>query len=164
MRRGFTLLELMIVISIIVVVGGFVWIGLSNIGSSQELKNVTLVAANILRDAQQRSTVQQDGYYWGVQFENVDGRDKFTLFRTTTRSADSIEEVVLTTMRSTVELVKPVKNSSLKVLFNQITGQLISTSCPSSDFFEEVEISVVNKEEDKSQIKIFCNGRVEFQK
>jgi len=165
MRRGFTLLELMIVISIIVVVGGFVWIGLSNIGSSQELKNVTLVAANILRDAQQRSTVQQDGYYWGVQFENVDGRDKFTLFRTTTRSADNIEEVVLTTMRSTVELVKPVKNNSpLKVIFNQITGQLISTSCPSSDFFEEVEISVVNKEEDKSQIKIFCNGRVEFQK
>ena len=164
MRRGFTLLELMIVISIIVVVGGFVWIGLSNIGSSQELKNVTLVAANILRDAQQRSTVQQDGYYWGVQFENVDGRDKFTLFRTTTRSADNIEEVVLTTMRSTVELVKPVKNSPLKVIFNQITGQLISTSCPSSDFFEEVEISVVNKEEDKSQIKIFCNGRVEFQK
>ena len=164
MRRGFTLLELMIIISIIVVVGGFVWMGLLNIGSSQELKNVTLVAANILRDAQQRSTVQQDGYYWGVQFENVDGRDKFTLFRTTTRSADSIEEVVLTTMKSTVELVKPVKNSSLKVLFNQITGQLISTSCPSSDFFEEVEISVVNKEEDKSQIKIFCNGRVEFQK
>ena len=163
MKKGFTLLELMIVIAIIAVIAMFVWIGLAQIGGSQALKNVTLTATTALRDAQQRSVVQQDGYYWGVQFENIEGRDKFTLFRTTTQSADSIEIVNLTTMKPMVELIKPIKDDPLKMDFNQITGQLITNSCPNPDFFEEIEIGIVGKE-DKSQIKIFCNGRVEFKK
>jgi prepilin-type N-terminal cleavage/methylation domain-containing protein len=160
MRRGFTFLELMIVIAIIAVISGFVWMGLLGLGHSQELRNAVLVAVATLRDAQQRSVVQQEGYYWGVQFENVEGRDKFTLFRTTTKSADSIEDVNLTVMKPAIELIDPADNSSSTLVFDQISGDLID--CPAGGF-EEIKISIVDKD-DESQIKIFCNGRVEFQK
>jgi len=163
MKKGFTLLELMIVIAIIAVIGMFVWLGLAQIGGTQALKNTTLTATTALRDAQQRSMVQQDGYYWGVQFDNIEGRDKFTLFRTATKAADIIRVINLTTMKPAVELIKPIKDEKLKIVFNQINGQLITNSCPNPAFFEEVEIGIVGKE-DKSQIKIFCNGRVEFTK
>lgn len=69
-NRGFTLIEILVVlgISVILATGGF--LALWNLRKHQALQLSAEKIVAVLRDAQARSVSQEDGLTWGVHFEN----------------------------------------------------------------------------------------------
>lgn len=68
--RGFTLIEILVVlgISVILATGGF--LALWNLKKHQALQLSAEKIVAVLRDAQARSVSQENGLVWGVHFEN----------------------------------------------------------------------------------------------
>lgn len=75
-RRGFTMIELIIVITIFVITAG---ITLPFLGNFQQVETIEVLRQDLgqtLRMAQHRSMTQQNGLKWGVRFDP----NRYTLF------------------------------------------------------------------------------------
>ncbi len=68
--RGFTVIELMLVIGIIAILSVVSFVGLSGRKSKTELDGVSKQMVSLLREAQSRSVSQSSSTIWGVRFEN----------------------------------------------------------------------------------------------
>ena len=156
-KSGFTLIEFLIVISLIGVIVFFSWQGLANLGSKQELDNTVLSVTSLLRDAQQRSITQENGQSWGVRFKE----DRYLLFST----SQSLNGTITNWATSTSVILKPIlrfnlSTESLMVAFWQINGELALAGCPSAPA-KEVNLELVNGTE-SAIIKVFCNGKIQY--
>lgn len=78
-NRGFTLLELLLVIAILAILSSGVVIWFAGYQKKAELDSTSKMIVETLRDAQSRSTSGKDFKQWGVCFDAID--NKFTLFR-----------------------------------------------------------------------------------
>lgn len=156
-RGGFTLIEFLIVIALIIVLAFFSWQGLSSFGGNQELDNTAVSISALLRDAQQRSVTQVDGKSWGVKF----GGGRYFLLSTAQSVDGPITDWTVSTtvpLDSALKFIKPI--DSLIVVFRQISGELGAVNC-SGGAGEEIEIGLVGGEEIRI-IKVFCSGKVEY--
>jgi len=156
-KTGFTLIEFLIVIGLIVVIAFFSWQAFSRLGSGQELKNTTSSIVALLRDAQQRSITQVDSRSWGVRFEG----DHYFLFSTDQSLASPITSwatSTLITLKPVVKFNQPTSSST--IAFWQIGGELASVDCPEATT-KEIEVGLKDGEE-TSIIKVFCNGRIQY--
>lgn len=80
-RGGFTLIEMLIVLSIGVILGTIGILSLSNYRREQSLRLSAQSIVAFLKDAQSRSISQEEGLQWGVRFyEPAGGRDSYYLF------------------------------------------------------------------------------------
>ena len=81
--KGFTLIELMLVMGIVVLLPGFAVLSLGNYQKYQELDSVGRKIVLNLRDAQQKSITQEEGKYWGLKFYDVadPGNDYFEVIK-----------------------------------------------------------------------------------
>lgn len=170
--RGFTLLELLLTISVIVIVGTFAWINLFQVGTHQELRNATLLIVGSLRDAQQRSISQLQGLYWGIRFEHVLGaRDRYVLFSTTSPPRPGIPFSGATssvvTLKGFVTFSDPtVAKASSTIVFQQLEGTPTSSFgfslCPLSIASTTIRLSLMNDANASSTIRISCRGKIDF--
>ncbi|MFH1246263.1 MAG: prepilin-type N-terminal cleavage/methylation domain-containing protein [Candidatus Liptonbacteria bacterium] len=71
MRKGFSLIELMMVIGIMAIVGFFVLPNLSGKRSATQLDLATKEIAAALREAQGRALAEASSSAWGVHLDNV---------------------------------------------------------------------------------------------
>ena len=160
-NKGFTLIELMIVIGLIGVIAFFAWANLRGVGNQQELSNTTRSITALLRDAQQRSITQVDGRYWGVRFKShspvSEERDYYFLFNSPSISSPSLATTTLITLKSFIKLA-----TTSTVIFKQISGELSLVGCPAVFASSTIRLSVLNNPQSSSTIKVFCNGRIEF--
>ncbi len=69
--RGFTLIEMMIVLAIIVIIGTTVTLNLFGNRSHADLTNTAKEIATTLRQAQSDSLSSEQGGAWGVHFDNT---------------------------------------------------------------------------------------------
>lgn len=117
--KGFTLIEILVVlgISIILATGGF--LGLWNLKKHQALRLSAEGMVAFLRDAQQKSVNQEGGFGWGVHFDNsASGRDSYWRF-SGTDSLGAVDKVVLP---AGVEITDPISGTSKNVIFAKISG------------------------------------------
>lgn len=160
-NKGFTLIELMIVIGLIGVIAFFAWANLRGVGNQQELNNTTRSITALLRDAQQRSITQVDGRYWGVRFESYPPaggeRDRYFLFSTPSISLPSLATTTLITLKPFIKLA-----TTSTVIFNQISGELSLIGCPAAFASSTIRLDILNNPQSSSTIKVFCNGKIEF--
>ncbi|MFH1758996.1 MAG: prepilin-type N-terminal cleavage/methylation domain-containing protein [Patescibacteria group bacterium] len=159
--KGFTLLELLIVISIIGAIAFFAWVGLGQLGSKQNLADAAQSVVALLRDAQQRSITQADGSAWGVRFNNepTGNLDGYYLFN----NIDPSVAVSSFVLDSSLELRQPSElDPPLEVVFKQISGELDSLLCPSVLPPAVIETGIKVDLANSKIIQIFCNGRIEF--
>lgn len=70
-RRGFSLVELLVVVGIVVAIAGISILSLSGRSSETDLNNAVNQISVTLREAQSRSISQSEGTQWGVHFANT---------------------------------------------------------------------------------------------
>lgn len=96
MKRGFSLIEILIVISIIViigVIGSSFFIGYTR---DAEIKSVSQSIVYDLRQAQSRSMAGENDFKWGIHFVNG-AKDYYEIFSTPT-DYNSGSKTVLSTV------------------------------------------------------------------
>lgn len=123
--RAFTLIELLIVISITVVLSVVGVINISSQAKKRLLESTTQEIVSYLRYAQQKSIAEEAGLIWGVHFENATSSpDFYALF-----SGEIYNEPIETKfLPQGIEFSDPVSGQSRDVIFNKFTGTNYSES------------------------------------
>ncbi|HDP36480.1 MAG TPA: prepilin-type N-terminal cleavage/methylation domain-containing protein [Candidatus Atribacteria bacterium] len=124
-RKGFTLMELLIVVGITTILAG---VGVSSYITQQRVKLLNTTAQEIvgyLRYAQQKSIAQEEGSQWGVHFENpADGRDFYALYTGATYTTP-VETKYLPTG---IVFQTPSSGNSIDMSYEKLTGLLSGSS------------------------------------
>jgi prepilin-type N-terminal cleavage/methylation domain-containing protein len=76
---GFSLIEILLVISILVIISTSVFLWFANYQRQTEIESASKMIMSSLRDARSRSTSGKDFMKWGVFFDGAN--NKFILFR-----------------------------------------------------------------------------------
>ncbi len=122
-QRGFTILELLIVIAIVAVIAVAGVGSYRNFGKSVQLSSTAHVIAADLRHVQAKAMIGDVGVKWGVRFVNGTPDDYYELFSTPTTYADARKNVTATTTLSKgISFSDPAEGSSKDIIFNKISG------------------------------------------
>ncbi len=149
MKKGFTLIELIVVVAIMLVIGALA-LRLPSRGYYQSLQSATLSIASLLREAQSDAMAQEQGTSWGVRFANATNTKPFyALFASSTYAASAVKGYY--SLPSSVSYVTSTLGlgSTTDVVFSQISGAAsISTTIglyvPNDLAISSTYISVVN--------------------
>jgi len=117
--KAFTLVELLIVLGITAILSIVGFGFYANQQKTKILESTAQEIANYLRYAQQKSVSQEQGFQWGVHFDNpTSGQDSYALYTGTTYSSP-IETKYLPTG---IIFTTPATGNSVNVSFNKLTG------------------------------------------
>jgi len=150
--QGFSYGEFLIVITLTVITTLGITGSLIRFTHDQAPQQAARAIRATLRDAAERSIAQEDGLYWGVRFENLPGRDRYILFNSAASNAASPTTSAVTYLSATVQFGEPAVAQN--IVFDKITGNLISSSCPSGTARSTITINTVS-------VYVYCNGKVE---
>jgi type II secretory pathway pseudopilin PulG len=150
-RAGFSYAELMIVMVLIVITSLGTTLSLIQFYRTQEPKIALRAIGAVLRDAAQRSASQEGGKYWGVRFDNLEGRDRYVLFSATNPALAGYATSSETYMGATTVFSEPAVSST--IIFNKLSGNALIAGCPT---ITSSTITVAS-----SSIRVYCNGKIE---
>jgi len=129
-KKGFTLLEIVIVLALTIAIGAVVFASLGSRKSTADLTSADQQIGVLLRQAQQDAMEQEGDTAWGVHFANPTNTAPFyALFQTSYSSATIVGSPYL--LPSTVAYTTSTlaSGASLDVIFSSITGlSSVSTS------------------------------------
>lgn len=147
---GFTLVETLIVLGVIVVFASMAGLNLVGVYHQRNLNNYSSKIAYILRAARDKSINQENADQWGVHFDN--SSSSFALFQGGSYNGGVISQYAR--LSSDIKFVNPSSGSSLDIVFGKITGLPSSTS--------SVIISLINNINVSSTITINSNGEISY--
>ncbi len=119
-RKGFTFIELLLVIGITAIMAGFMLFGLVGKRSSSELSTTAERIVALLREAQSRSVGQASSTTWGVRFSN--GTEEFYALFGGTYSTSSREQYYALPAAVDFATSSVASSSSIDVTFAQLSG------------------------------------------
>lgn len=124
-RRGFSLVELLVVIGIVVSISGIAILSLSGRSSETDLNNAVNQISVTLREAQSRSISQSEGTQWGVHFANTSApTDPFYAMFAGSQYSVSNERTHNKLPKGVAYSTNDVAQGGTKdVVFSQITGK-----------------------------------------
>jgi len=128
-RRGFTLLELMIVVGIVIITTSAVLVLQGSFLTNTYLDSKTNEVAQTLKLAQMRSITQFNSKQWGVYFdEDLSGNnDKFVLFAGTSYATRDASFDIVTDLPDSLALSNINLNGGGKeVIFTKVTGVTVN--------------------------------------
>lgn len=161
MQKGFTLIEIMMVLGIVIIAAMVVLTSLGQFARQRNLETSTRSLVALLRDAQNRAIGQEDGRYWGVRVENLDVNDRYFLFNATSAIPITVNTSTTSFLKGSAEFLEPSLNTNTTIIFDKISGSLIQASCPSPGVSSTIQIGLVSDPSNSSTIKIYCNGLIE---
>lgn len=123
MKKGFTLLELIIVLALIVIISAAVLANLGGQKNDSDLTATTQQIGTLLRQAQNDAMAQESDTAWGVHFANPTGTaPSYTLFETSYAPSTIVDGPYF--LPPTVAFVTSTiaSGATLDVIFSSITG------------------------------------------
>lgn len=122
-RNGFTLVEVIIVIAILVIIASIVWVIFRNVSSNQSVDSASSLVRSVLEDARSRTLAARDDTRYGVHFE----AGSTTLFAGATFSdGDPSNEIVLLPKGTQISNTALTGGSS-NIVFEHLTGAASAT-------------------------------------
>jgi type II secretory pathway pseudopilin PulG len=135
MRKGFTLVELILVLGIMIAIGAIVFASLASRRSEADLAATTQQVATLLRQAQSDAVEQQNGAVagssiaWGVHFSNATNTVPFYALFTGSYSATATVNYYPLPTTLAYQTSTLASGATLDVIFSPITGaSSVSTS------------------------------------
>ncbi len=122
MRKGFTLMELIIVFGIIVAVSAWLFADLGGARNNADLTSTTQEVVTILRRAQSDAMAQASDAAWGVHFENATATAPFYALFTGTYAASTTVDRYMLPPTVAYETSTLASGASLDVIFSPLTG------------------------------------------
>ncbi len=127
--RGFTLLEVLITMAILVILGTAGVGGYRTYGKNVEVTSLSQSISSELRLMQARSMAGESGFKWGIHFVNGAASDYYELFSTpTTYVSASTTVSATTTLPKSVTFSDPDVGQSKDIIFDKISGNTTATS------------------------------------
>jgi len=127
-NRGFSLLELLIVISIISIVGAIGTGFYVNYGKNIGIKSVSVAIASDLKYSQSKSMIGEGGFKWGLHFVNGT-LDYYEIFSTPTDYNDGAKVVISKKYLSDNTSFSDVNIPTTKdIIFNKISGSTTTSN------------------------------------
>lgn len=117
MRKGFTLLEILIVIGISAALLSFGALSLNGLRSGRSIESEARQLVAVLQNAQERSIGQDEGSRWGVTFDTSSQRHSYSLYQASTTIITSDIQVLKTGLQ--ISLAAPVTST---VVFEKASG------------------------------------------
>lgn len=141
-QGGFSIIEFMLVIAVLVIFGAFSFTDLSRNARAQELQGMaTQIRANLER-VRGYALGGQDARNWGIYFNN-DTQDYFELYSTPTNYADMNTTIVQTVyLTDGITFADPTEGNATDVLFTAPSGAAGTASVGIQNSIGEVTISV----------------------
>jgi len=146
---GFTLLEFMIVVGVMVMLASLLFIDLSRNARTRSINSAEAQVAALLERARSNALVGQDNRNWGVYFNNSTD-DTFEYFSTPVDYADpgkSTKEVIF--LIGEITFADPTEGNTTEVVFSAGAGTTTAAS-----------IQLANGQEIRT-ISISTEGRIE---
>ena len=130
MKKGFTLLEIMISFAIIAVIATVSFITLNGRRTTVALTNTAQGVAVLLRQAQADSLTQKQGKLWGVHFDNTVATAPFySLFYTSSNYAAGTETGHYALPAGLCYATSSVSaGSSVDVIFSSLSGGIATST------------------------------------
>ena len=161
---GFTLIELMIVLGVIVILSIISARSLIGSGAKSTLNNQTQITVKQLNNAAAKAISQDGGYQWWMRFDNPVGgaNDVMYLCYGTSYTAPSTScategvgaaESQRYTLNNRVQFTDPVSGTSKNVVFNKATGLPTATV--------NVTLGLVSVS-GSNTITVNTNGRIDY--
>lgn len=145
--RGFSLLELLIVMAIVVTLAAVGSGMYRNFGKNVELSSVAQEIAADLRHMQSKAMNGEGGFKWGGHFVNGASDDYYVLFSTSgaTFADASTVSLATTTLSKTIAFSDPADSTSKDIIFNKISGTTTAATIiiTSEGLIQTVNISSV---------------------
>jgi len=120
--KGFTLIELIITLALIVFIGGATVLGLSGQRSSQNLKQTLNEFISVIRDTQNKSITQESGKQWGIRFSNLPAIQKYEVFSGPSYALGTVSKMY--SLSRGIKFSEPPASSTYDLVFSAISGQL----------------------------------------
>lgn len=122
MTRGFTIVELLVVVAIVFILAISAVPGLRNFRLASDLENSAEEMINVLRLAQQKTVSSEGASSWGIYFSTSTSPHQYTLFKgesysSREASADEVHKISSDVLISGVNL-----GGGFEVVFNRISG------------------------------------------
>lgn len=148
--KGFTLIEILIVVGLIAIIATSGFLSLINFRSHQDLKTASRLLVSVIRDAQIRSISQEDDKFWGVRFSHDDNRVSLW-------SSDSCSygaQASFIEIKDTLDFRDPLSGNK-DICFDKISGYSISPSDVT------IILGIIGDESNTKTIIIRKNGLIE---
>lgn len=121
--KGFTFIEVVIVVALVVIISATALISLSGYRTSQNLKLAANEIFSVIKDVQNRSITQQDGKQWGLRFTNAtSGTQSYETFSGASYATSAVDR--LYSLARNVKFGEPGPSSTVDVVFSAISGKL----------------------------------------
>lgn len=161
MRKGFTLIELMVVFGIMIALGAIVFANLAGRRTDADLTATTQEVATLLRQAQSDAVAQQNGAVsgnsvsWGVHFSNATATAPFYALFNGSYSATTTVGYYALPSTVAYQTSTLAAGASLDVIFSPITGA--ASTSTSIGFYMPKENTAFS-----STISIMSSGEVSY--
>ena len=162
MKKGFTLAEIVIVVSVVSIITAIVGRGLSSALSQQMLNNDVERVVSAIQRARSytlasRGNQSGTGRRYGVSFDTTTDPDQFVIYDYSTSESSEVE---------TQKLSESTFSSSQKILFTRLTGVVQEPGAGGSfvDIHQNISITLTSKRQPtlKRDIVISLTGVVEI--
>ena len=121
-RRGFTLVELFLTLSIIAIISIVAISNLSGRKNKSDLNNVASEIAATLREAQTKSVSEDSGVAWGVHFDNTTSKSFFALFKNSYSQANTFGSQTVLPQNVIFDPGTVPSGQSVDITFAKVTG------------------------------------------
>ncbi len=144
--KGFTLIEILVVIAILVLLSALVWPPFMDFKRNESLRAAVLEVESVLHQARSQTLASQEGLSYGVWFDN----DRLVLFR-----GEEYNEV---DDRNVIFILPPVvsidnielSGDSTMVVFDRLTGEAL--------FFGQIDLVLTSNTNKRKVIEISPAG------
>lgn len=144
-KKGFTLLELLIVIAILGILSVAGAESYRSFGKNIQINSITRTMSADLRQAQAKAMVGESGLKWGVHLVNSND-DYYEIFSTSDTYANaSSTGRATTTLPKNISFSDPSSGNTKDIIFSKISGTTTatSTSIISENITKTINISAI---------------------
>lgn len=122
-QRGFTLVEILVVVGIIVLFLGLSILQLRSFQQGSHLENMGKEVIAVLRLAQSKTLASEGALQYGVHFDQATTPDQYTLFQGPSYGARDTAKDEITVLQETIEISVIALGGGNEVVFLRLTGQ-----------------------------------------